>query len=759
MKPPSRLSKRCKSLVFCEFRKQYESIVVVFDGEKNMYTTQALPITDELSSVVSLPRPGGRSGSDQFLILVRKVAELKSNDQQAMVQALDIAIRQACSRGRQTIGRLLFEQVQCDQRLDPGIVIGEGLFTSLRIGEAGAFINVDVVRAAFYNEAEDLALLAKHLLFKDRVRPERVQSLNERQVENVRGFFCGMPICVKHLTYRPKMTVVHVTEETAEEKQFDYGNESITVANYFNRKYKPQLAYPKLPCIDVGGNCYYPMEKCFPIKFGKCVQILKEFTLDKGTREYMLMTPQVKLGTAKNAVNQKMDKSLLQSFFKDLPESPYELKARRLTDFPTETGSTVPLTVQYWVIANACKNAPLACNQLNIFRDTLVNEGKKLNVHLSEHWDSRDFSQSNPRSMLEDLSRKSRRPDIVFVILDKNSPRYNSIKYYAETKFGFITQCVTKANFCKSQQQLVSVLSNVMRKVKAKMGGAEKVMKGGVGAFRFDHVMVMGADVSHPGPKEKGKPSVAAIVASIDERASRYVATFRVQAQDPATRRRVEIIQDMENVAKDLLRTYKEETGAEPEKIIFYRDGVSEGQFSQVQQSELRALRAACDDVLQERPAITLLTVQKRHRTRFVRRREHLNVEQGTVVDTGHGTRFVRREHLNVEQGTVVDTGITHPRDFDFYLCSHHSPLGTARPAHYYVLWDEIGFTSDELQLLTYGLCNVYARCKTAVSIPAPVYYAHHAATRASCYLQVEGQAHGNTFRLSQHVKSKMFFI
>lgn len=118
----------------------------------------------------------------------------------------------------------------------------------------------------------------------------------------------------------------------------------------------------------------------------------------------------------------------------------------------------------------------------------------------------------------------------------------------------------------------------------------------------------------------------------------------------------------------------------------------------------------------------------------------------------------------NVPAGTTVDSTITHPSEFDFYLCSHagiqasltsclliysytHPSLpqyvihsfcflqGTSRPSHYHVLWDDNCFTADELQLLTYQLCHTYVRCTRSVSIPAPAYYARLVAFRARYHL------------------------
>lgn len=67
-------------------------------------------------------------------------------------------------------------------------------------------------------------------------------------------------------------------------------------------------------------------------------------------------------------------------------------------------------------------------------------------------------------------------------------------------------------------------------------------------------------------------------------------------------------------------------------------------------------------------------------------------------------------------------TDVTSPSEFDFYLQSHAGLLGTSRPAHYNVLYDENNFKPDELQSIAFALCHVYARSTRSVSIPAPVY-------------------------------------
>lgn len=92
----------------------------------------------------------------------------------------------------------------------------------------------------------------------------------------------------------------------------------------------------------------------------------------------------------------------------------------------------------------------------------------------------------------------------------------------------------------------------------------------------------------------------------------------------------------------------------------------------------------------------------------------------------------------NCLPGTVVDQEVVHPVEFDFYLQSHAGLLGTSRPAHYYVLYDDNKFSSDELQDLSYKLCHLYARCTRTVSYVPPAYYAHIVAARARFHARGE---------------------
>ena len=154
----------------------------------------------------------------------------------------------------------------------------------------------------------------------------------------------------------------------------------------------------------------------------------------------------------------------------------------------------------------------------------------------------------------------------------------------------------------------------------------------------------------------------------------------------------------------------------------FYRDGVSEGQLPQVMHYELSAIKRALaklENSTEHKIPITFLVVQKRHHIRLF------------PTDS----RNSDDRNFNVQAGTIVDTEITHPTQVDFYLVSHASIQGTARPTKYRCICNENQQSEDEIEQLTYYLCHMFARCTRSVSYPAPTYYAHLAAFRARAWI------------------------
>ncbi len=323
---------------------------------------------------------------------------------------------------------------------------------------------------------------------------------------------------------------------------------------------------------------------------------------------------------------------------------------------------------------------------------------------------------------------------IVFVVLPgKDTATYQMLKHVADVQVGIHTVC-TVANTRNAKKAWIKAnydeIANLMLKVNLKMGGNNVNLSiaendNEVLDLLSSTTMIVGADVTHPGPASMtDTDSVAAVVASEDSSFNKYPASIRCQSS------KMEMIENFDDMLGERLDHWKVKNGDKyPEKILIYRDGVSEGQFDQVLELEWPQIeyivKHKYNEAKQKIAPITLITVQKRHHTRFypvaesAKNKQHCDIEKG-----------------NPMPGLLVDTDVTHPHKYDFYLQSHYSLQGTARPAHYVVLRDQIGAKPAVLQKATHWQCFIYGRCTTSISVHPAVRMADMACGRARCYLR-----------------------
>ncbi|KAK2752575.1 hypothetical protein FQN55_006688 [Onygenales sp. PD_40] len=326
--------------------------------------------------------------------------------------------------------------------------------------------------------------------------------------------------------------------------------------------------------------------------------------------------------------------------------------------------------------------------------------------------------------------RAQSRARLVLVILPQASPAiYNKVKYRGDIKDGLHTICVVADKFMKNQPQY---FANVALKFNLKLGGINhRLQPAKLGLISEGKTMVVGIDVTHPSPgSASNAPSVSGMVASVDSALAQWPATIRLQHQA-----KVEMVSDLEPMLQSRLRLWQKANGKLPENLLIYRDGVSEGQYGKVLEEELPLLRKACKSLYPANqkglPRISIIIVGKRHNTRFY---------PTNLNDADRSS--------NPNNGTVVDRGVTETRNWDFFLQAHTALQGTARPAHYYIILDEIfsnnssrkrspQFSSiaDELEDLTHNMCYLFGRATKAVSICPPAYYADLVCERARRYL------------------------
>ena len=141
---------------------------------------------------------------------------------------------------------------------------------------------------------------------------------------------------------------------------------------------------------------------------------------------------------------------------------------------------------------------------------------------------------------------------------------------------------------------------------------------------------------------------------------------------------------------------YVKNNGAPPQRIVFYRDGVGEGQVEQVRTQEVDVIRELLGSLNVMK--FTFLIITKRINTRFYK----INPD---------------RQIVNPPSGSIFDDVVTLPERYDFFVVSQSVRQGTANPTSYNVIEDNSGWNPTHLQQLTYKLSHLYYNWPGIVSL------------------------------------------
>eukprot|EP00345_Euplotes_harpa_P008961 CAMPEP_0168352986 /NCGR_PEP_ID=MMETSP0213-20121227/22933_1 /TAXON_ID=151035 /ORGANISM="Euplotes harpa, Strain FSP1.4" /LENGTH=805 /DNA_ID=CAMNT_0008364413 /DNA_START=1 /DNA_END=2418 /DNA_ORIENTATION=- len=282
-----------------------------------------------------------------------------------------------------------------------------------------------------------------------------------------------------------------------------------------------------------------------------------------------------------------------------------------------------------------------------------------------------------------------------------SSPIYEGLKYYLQTECPIPSQVILSETIKKNFKSLRNIMKNVMIQICAKLG---HIPWGYKSLPLMDRpTMVIGMDVCHR--VGRSKKSVLGFVASLDKYVGRYYSASVSQGA------KQEIAFSIEKLFQEAINNFISENGIGPERIIVYRDAVSEGQSEATLRTEIPQLNKAIQNLvdvgsLKAEPKILFLLANKRIEQRFF------------TQDRG--------KFFNPERGLVIDEGVTRPDRFEFYMISHAGPTGLQSPIRYEVIystWDTLD--PKDLYDLTNILCYGFFNLQGAVKIPGPIMYAH----------------------------------
>ncbi|KAL3702460.1 hypothetical protein R1sor_020482 [Riccia sorocarpa] len=756
-----------------------------YDGRKSLYTAGPLPFQSREFQINLLDEEDGTAGQRRersFKVVIKFAARAdlhhlgeflqgrQADAPQEALQVLDIVLRELPTHRYCPVGRSFYSpDLGHRQPLGDGLESWRGFYQSIRPTQMGLSLNIDMSSTAFIEPLPVTEFVAQ-LLNKNINQP-----LSDADRIKIKKALRGVKVEVTHRgTMRRKYRISGLTSQPTNELSFPVDERGTlkTVTEYFRETYQYTIRNPTLPCLQVGNRDrpnYLPMEVCKIVEGQRYSKRLNErqitallrVTCQKPReRENDILQTVYHNAYARDPYAQefgiKISNKLAQVEARILPAPRLKYhESGREKDCLPQVGQWNMMNkkmvnggiVHYWTCINFSRqvNEPTARQFCNDLASMCSTSGMTFapDMIIPIAMARPDQVDRTLKQVFREVQTRTKGKDLellVVILPDNNGALYGDLKRICETELGVVSQCCLTKHVWKGSKQY---LANVALKINVKVGGRNTVLVDAL-ARRIPLVsdvptIIFGADVTHPHPGEDTSPSIAAVVASQDwPEVTKYAGLVCAQAH------RQELIQDLYKswvdpqrgpmsggMIKEHLMSFRRATGQKPQRIIFYRDGVSEGQFYQVLLHELDAIRKACASLeANYQPPVTFVVVQKRHHTR--------------LFANNHGDRNTTDKSGNILPGTVVDSKICHPTEFDFYLCSHAGIQGTSRPAHYHVLWDENNFKADELQSLTNNLCYTYARCTRSVSIVPPAYYAHLAAFRARFYMEPETSDSGS---------------
>lgn len=127
---------------------------------------------------------------------------------------------------------------------------------------------------------------------------------------------------------------------------------------------------------------------------------------------------------------------------------------------------------------------------------------------------------------------KHKKPSFILVILSKRDNFiYPGIKRICDVELGIHTIHMLSNKVLTDPKKQDQYFSNVALKVNTKLGGVNhKIDDRNLEWLTKNKVMLVGMDVTHPGPGSiEGTPSIAAVVASVDNNFAQFPASMRCQ--------------------------------------------------------------------------------------------------------------------------------------------------------------------------------------------------------------------------------------
>ena len=464
--------------------------------------------------------------------------------------------------------------------------------------------------------------------------------LNGRDVRRLSNLLKGFKVTPTYARYPRKLTIAKISNSDANTRLVDRND---TVRKYLEEQYREQgvhITRPRLNCIELTNTNLIPIEllKVMP---NQPYYDNNNARLQADIIRKSCINPN---NWMKEISNSRDDVAEGAGEFEEMLDASIGKKFEETNGIVLERNE-----IQETFNANDISTRIIAlqgCDEdvIDFFKTQLRNIARECGLNI----DCRVFQNVLFEDLNEFLSKHHHN-----IIIGKEL-EYGKIKLHEMG--GYHTQCLkyfTLEKLYRNRRMVSNTIKNILYKMNIKAGGENwriRVKGNWPNTVFKEPVIIVGADVTH---FNDGSPSIAAVVCNSSQfeftAGSSY--NFKISVQyPPENKNSIEYIKDMKNIMRDLLSAFYQSTRQKPGKIIYYRDGVSMGQFETIILEELNAIQEACT-CLEEgyQPKVSIVVCTKRH-----------------------GQRFVTKSRKNPDIGTVVSKDLVAPNYFNFYLFSQN---------------------------------------------------------------------------------------
>ncbi|KAI4300973.1 hypothetical protein L6164_034296 [Bauhinia variegata] len=647
------------------------------------------------------------------------------NFDEALAVLNTILRHNAARKGCLLLGKLFFENEPRNfTNLGGGLFGCRRFYSSFQATQRGLSLNFGVSNTTIIQPGP----VVDFVLANQNVRDCHQIDWNKakRTLKNLK-----IKVVTSHLEHR----ITGLSEKSCKQQRFllnkkdDNHATQITVYDYFIEHHNivPEKS-AELPCINVGNPkkaTYYPLELCSLLPLQRYTKQLSPQQI-RSMIEKSSLKPRQMIEAITDAMksNKYNHDPLIHSCGITINKHFTRVEGRVLPAPRLRIGDGKELIPQNgrWSYSNKKLFKPAKIKHWAVVNFSSGFKISYLCEHLRKVGQMRGMAIDSPKVVLEENCEFKNAPP--FVRVEKMYEQYTKFSSKEPDYFilcllpqrmskdlyglwkrktlehGIFNQCLTNLKVCEQ------TLANVLLKINAKLGGLNSLLViENIPIVSKVPTIIFGMSLSNNSPHRE---SVASVVASRQwPLVSCYKASARIQ--QPSSKLIdtlfMPVTEEKDNgiVRELLIDFYAASAKRKPEQIIIFRGGACESQFNQVLNTELGQFIEACRCLDQSwSPKVTMIASSRTNHTRF----------------------FLPNSPENVPPGIVVDNRVSHPHNYDFYICPHSAIKGTTRPVHYHVLLDEIGFPVDELQKLVHSLSYECQRAYTVISEVAPLRYA-----------------------------------